>query len=306
MSATSLGTPPLLSVKECLSSFGRPGVVFVDGSWHMSDRDERAEYEKGPRIAGARFLHIDDISSRGSAVNPKDLPHMMPSASLFAAAMDAMNVSSGDHVIIYGTEGCMATSRAYYTFKAMGHPEGLVHLMQGSLKEWQERGGKVDTDPVKAIKAADLDVGGETKYDTARRASNIYAMEEVLEAATADDSDTIIIDARSAARFNAEAPEPRPGLRMGHIPGSLNVPFNDLLESGNVTKFKPVDELRTVFNNYGVDVDTDKKIVCSCGSGVTACVLANALEVCGRDPSQTYVYDGSWAEWGGEEDTPIA
>merc|ERR1719401_440683 len=198
----------------------------------------------------------------------------------------------------------MATSRAYWTFKAMGHHR--VRLMQGSLAQWAAEGGPVEKGPAIAIKADDLDVFATPHYGVARDAANVYNIDDVLNAVGENGPrDVLLVDARSAARFNAEEPEPRPGLRLGHMPGAANVPFNELLVEGDMSKFRPADEMRDVFRKGGVDVDTERKIVCSCGSGVTACVLATALEVCGRDPSNTFVYDGSWAEWGGEEDTPI-
>ena len=281
------------------------GTVFLDGSWHLAaNRDGRAEYEAGPRVTGARYFDIDDIAAKGAA-NPKGLPHMAPPPALFAAAMDALGIADDDDVVVYGTEGCMATSRAYWTFRAMGHPPERVRLMQGSLAQWIDAGGPVETVPAVAIKADDLNVTATPRYGTARDAANVYNMDDVIEAVGGDGPRDVIIDARSAARFNAEAPEPRAGLRLGHMPGAVNLPFNKLLVEGDVSKFRMAEEMRDVFRTNGVDVDTEQKIVCSCGSGVTACVVATALEICGRDPSNTFVYDGSWAEWGGEEATPI-
>eukprot|EP00562_Extubocellulus_spinifer_P008689 CAMPEP_0178505254 /NCGR_PEP_ID=MMETSP0696-20121128/19032_1 /TAXON_ID=265572 /ORGANISM="Extubocellulus spinifer, Strain CCMP396" /LENGTH=359 /DNA_ID=CAMNT_0020134551 /DNA_START=8 /DNA_END=1087 /DNA_ORIENTATION=- len=294
----------LVSVADCLASHGDNGVKFIDGSWHLAaDRDGRAEFEAGPRIAGAKFFDIDDISSKGE-LNKKGLPHMMPPPKLFAAAMDALDISNSDHLVVYGTDGCMFTARAYYSLRAMGHSSDHVHLMQGSLKEWHENGGEIDTEPAKAVSADELDLSKETKYK-AQDPANIVDMKAVLKVVNEDEADSIVVDARGAARFHAEAPEPREGMRGGHMPGSFNVPFTELLDPDDPTKFKDVDSLKEAFAKGGVDINTEKKIICSCGSGVTACVVATALEQCGRDAAGTYIYDGSWSEWGSEKDTPI-
>lgn len=214
-SALSALSGNLVSVEDCLEAFGSDDVNFIDGSWHLAaDRDGRADYEAGPRISGAKFFDIDDISTKGNA-NPKGLPHMMPPKSLFAAAMDALDISNDDHLVVYGTEGCMFTARCFYTLRAMGHDEDKVHLMQGSLAEWMDKKGAVDTDPTKAISAADLDVAKEAKYQ-AKDATSMVDMEHVLGVVNAKDkADSIVVDARGAARFKAEAPEPREGMRGG-------------------------------------------------------------------------------------------
>lgn len=303
MSVSSITGKNLVTVDDCLAAFG--SAVFLDGSWHLSkERNARAEYEAGPRIEGAKFFDVDDIAAKGE-LNPKNLPHMMPPKQLFAAAMDGLSISSSDNVVVYGTEGCMFTSRAWYTIREMGHPADKVHLMQGSLTEWEKKGGAIENGFKKSLKASELDLNRVAKYQ-AEDSVSMVDMDEVLRIlADGDKADAIIVDARSAARFRAEVPEPREGIRGGRMPGSLNVPFTDLLDSNDPLKFKSAEDMKRIISSAGVDIKSKKRIVCLCGSGVTACVIAAALEECGRDPSGTFIYDGSWTEWGGDPKTPI-
>jgi len=317
-SSSIIAGKQFVSVDECVQiKKDDPSVVFVDGSWHLDkSRNGKSEYETGPRIAGAKYFDIDDISSKGPNLNPKGLPHMAPPKKLFELAMDALGIANSDTIIIYGTEGCMFTPRAWYTIRAMGHDISKVHLMQGSIKEWEEKGGPLEHGPIVSIRADDLLEGA--VYTTSSSTGTSYqakdpvrfcGIDEVLRVVgdniAATSSDSIILDARGAARFKAEVPEPREGLRGGHMPGSVNLPFTDLLEPNDATKFKPVDELKQAFREAGVDVNTDQKIICTCGSGVTACHIAAALEECGRDFSDTVIFDGSWIEYGSDPDTPI-
>ena len=194
----------------------------------------------------------------------------------------------------------MGTQRTWYQLRAMGHDKDRVHLMQGSLDDWKSLGGPMDEQPAKAIVADELDLSTKPSY-VATDPQNVVNLEEMKEIVGTDNA--VIIDARSNDRFLGKVEEPRPGLRLGHMPGSRNVPFNDLLQPD--MKYKSKSEMMKLMNGAGIDVNTDKRIIVSCGSGVTACVIAGALEACGRDPSGTYLYDGSWMEWGGEQDTPI-
>lgn len=300
----NLAGKKLVSVRESIQVHGEPGVVFVDGSWFLKDRNSREEFEAGPRIPGARFFDIDDIAAKGD-LNKKDLPHMMPPKNLFAAAMDAMGITNDDHLIVYSSKDCMLVHRAWYQIQAMGHDRDLVHLMDGSIEDWQNEGGPIDTRPTKIISAADLDLSKEPKYK-ATDAQNVVDMEEVKNIIEqGDKADAIIVDARSEDRFYGRVEEPRPGLRLGHMPGAKNLFFATLLDEENPAKLKPKEELEKRIADAGIDPHTDKRIVASCGSGASACVIATALDICGRDPKKTFIYDGSWSEWGADKDTQI-
>jgi len=287
----------LLSIPECIERHG--DSVFVDGSWHLSSRDGRKEYETGPRIKGAHFFDIDDVGTK----HEKNLPHMMPSKEVFANVMDKFDITPDTDVIVYGSEGCFSIPRAFYTLRAMGHAK--VHLLDGSLADWIDANGPTEAGPRESFKAEDLTTDGITKYKSSVDAINIVDINHVSNIVnSAEKPGSVIIDARSAGRFFGNEPEPRPGLRGGHMPGSKNVPFNILLDDEN-KKFRPKEEMVLIFQKAGVDVDTEKEIVCTCGSGVTACWLSLALEECGRDPSKTFIYDGSWIDWASDENTPV-
>lgn len=287
-------------------------------------RNARSEYISGPRIPGARYFDIDDISpSPGSPSNPKCLPHMKPSFPLFAHAMDLMNISPENVLYIYATEGCAFIHRAYWTFAFCGyHDPQKVKLVQGSLKEWKEHGGELEEGELQdgLFRMADLDWENSTsgvKYKFWKdlnendKPSEVADMDDVLAVVTEKASDAIIVDARSAGRFYGRDPEPRPGLRGGHMPGAVNVPFVSLLNPEDVTKFRSMEEVREIFIEAGIkpleeDGSVPRKVICSCGSGVTAAALAVGLEECGlRKKEDICIYDGSWIDWGGNDSTPI-
>jgi len=291
----------ILSVPDAIKRHSE-NAIFVDGSWHLSSRDGRKEFEDGPRIQNAKFFDIDDVARKG-----QNLPHMMPPKKLFAKVMDEFGVTPDSDLIVYGTEGCFSIPRAFYTLRAMGHPIDRLHLMQGSLKDWIDAGGPIETGMQDSLKVSDLDDVAEDdiKYDKAVDAINVVGMEKVMDVVASGSAESIIVDARSAGRFVGEAPEPRPGLRGGHMPGAFNVPFNILLDLDDGNKFRSKEDMIQIFKEAGVDVGTDKDIICTCGSGVTACWLALALEECGRDPSKTFIYDGAWIEWASDANTPV-
>lgn len=279
-----------------------PSVKFLDGSWFLAGRNGRQEFLDGPRIAGAQFFDIDDIAAESPYL------HMMPARQLFGAAMDAMGISNSDHVIVYGSKDCPFVHRAWFQIRNMGHNNDLMHMLDGSLADWQAQGGPMEEgNPSKPIiSSKDLDLNKPTKY-RATEPQNVVDKEEVkrIIALGPDEADAILVDVRAPERFLGQVEEPRPGMRLGHMPFAKNVFFKDLLNPDNVLKFKPKSELLQIIRDGGVDINTDKRIVIHCGSGATACALVAALELCGRDPSGNYVYDGSWSEWGSLSDTPI-
>ena len=199
----------------------------------------------------------------------------------------------------------MFVHRALFQIQAMGHERDRVHLMDGSLGDWEDQGGKLDREPAKAISIESLDITKETTYQAtnAQNVVNIDDMKSIVE--NKDEADAVIVDVRSSDRFLGLVEEPRPGLRLGHMPGAKNLFFYTLLREENPATFKAKEELAKLIADAGIDINTDKRIIASCGSGATACALATALDICGRDPKKTFIYDGSWSEWGSEKDTPI-
>lgn len=184
-------------------------------------------------------------------------------------------------------------------------------MLHGSLADWQAQGGPIEgegSSPTNSIaNAKDLDTSKPTTYQ-ATDAQNIVDKEELLELIAkqgGEDVDAIWVDARAPERFRGEVEEPRPGMRLGHMPFAKNVFFKDLLNPDNVLEFKPKEELEQIIRAGGIDLSTTKRIICSCGSGATACALVAALDLVGIPPKQCYIYDASWAEWGGLPDTPI-
>jgi thiosulfate/3-mercaptopyruvate sulfurtransferase len=260
-----------------------PDLRVIDASWHMpaENRDARAEYDAG-HIPGARFFDIDEISDLRS-----DLPHMAPPVEKFMSRMRAMGVGDGHQVVVYGTNGAFSAARVWWLFRLMGQND--VAVLDGGLEKWKTEGRPLE----------DLPPVVRDRHMTVRRQNHL--VRDVTQVAAASKlGDHEIIDARAAPRFCGEAEEPRAGLRSGHIPGSKNVPYTALLNED--ATMKAPDALKAVFEAAGVDLA--KPAITSCGSGVTACVLALAMERFGK--TDYAVYDGSWTEWGAFPTLPIA
>jgi thiosulfate/3-mercaptopyruvate sulfurtransferase len=261
-----------------------PDIVVVDATIHLpiTGRDAKAEY-RAEHIPGALYFDIDDIADE---TNP--LPHMLPSTVKFASRVKQMGIGDGTRVIAYDSLGLYSAARAWWMFRIMGHYD--VAVLNGGLKKWKAEGRPVED--------------GEPPRRTPRHFTPRFHAELVRDVAEVKaligHPAVQIVDARSAGRFEGTEEDPRPGLRKGHIPGSRNVHYAALINADGTLKSEP--ELRAVFAAAGVDIG--RPVVASCGSGVTAGIVALALAVLGRPDAA--VYDGSWTEWGAGGDLPIA
>jgi thiosulfate/3-mercaptopyruvate sulfurtransferase len=275
--------PAVVSTDWLASNLGRPGLRVLDGSWYLpgSGRDAAKEYSAG-HIPGALFFDLDATSDRSVA-----LPHMLPQPAEFAEAMSALGLSDSDDLVVYDGSGVnLSAPRVWWTFRTLGHDR--VAVLDGGSGKWRRENrsmeqGLVTLPPGRFT--ARLDRGA--VRDLAAVRANIYQGVEQL------------VDARSAGRFAGLEPEPRSGLRGGHIPGSVNLPFTDLVRPDGT--MLPPEELRRRLAGAGVDLS--RPIVATCGSGTSACALVLSLHLIGH--TQTAVYDGAWTEWGGRADTPI-
>lgn len=278
---TGPAVPPLVDAAWLRERIGRDDVRVVDASWHMpaTRRDGAAEFAQG-HIPGAAFFSIDGIADPGS-----DLPHMVPDADAFGAAVGRLGIGNGDHVVAYATTGIGTAPRAWWMFRLFGHDR--VSVLDGGLPAWKAAGGDIATGDAAP---APREFRARLRPELVR---GLDAMRGNLEGGGEQ-----VLDARSRGRFRGEEPEPRAGLRGGHIPGSRNLPYESLLDSGAM---RPPEELARIFREAGVE--EGKPLALTCGSGVSACVLALGLALAGRDDWS--VYDGSWTEWGGRDDVPV-
>jgi thiosulfate/3-mercaptopyruvate sulfurtransferase len=278
-----MSTELLVSTDWLAANLGAPGVKVLDCSWYLptEKRDPHAEHRQA-HIPGAVYFDIDRIADASIP-----LPHMWPSAETFETEVSALGVGNGDHVICY--DGGMATAacRAWWMFRGFGHDR--VSVLNGGFKRWQAEGRPVE---------AGVNSPARTTFKATPRPLMVRLREHVMELVGGNGA-TQILDARSRGRFTGQEPEPRPGMRSGHMPGALNLPYTELLDSDG--RFRSADEIAEAFKAAGVDLA--RPVVTSCGSGVSATVLLMGLHLAGHQTGT--LYDGSWSEWGSRQDTPV-
>jgi thiosulfate/3-mercaptopyruvate sulfurtransferase len=274
---------PLVSTAWLQDHLSAPDVRIVDGSWHLptENRDARAEYRQA-HIPGAVFFDIDEICDEQ---NP--LPHMLPHPVKFSSRMRKLGLGDGSRIVVYDTKGLFSAARVWWMLRVMGHQDVVV--LDGGLPKWI-----AERRPIEDLPPPPRERHFTVRFDSAL----IRSLEDVQR--DVETGKEQIVDARPAARFEGRSPEPRPGVRSGHIPGARNLPWETLL--GPDGSLLPSEKLAERFKAAGVD--PAKPVVATCGSGVSAAILALALARLGR--WRTPVYDGSWAEWGSREELPLA
>lgn len=275
-------TGPLVSVDWLAGRLDEPDLRVVDATWYMpaENRPGLAEFEQA-HIPGAVFFDIDQIADRSS-----DLPHMLPRPEAFAEAASRLGLTPAQRIVVYDGQGIFSAPRVWWTLRVMGFEH--VAVLNGGLRAWRAAGRPV------AVGAP----SPQPVESSARFQPHLVRVLADIRAALGDPA-LQILDARPAARFRGEAPEPRPGLRGGHMPGACNLPWNAVVDADGA--LRSPEELRAAFAVAGVDLE--RPIITTCGSGVSAAVLALALARLGVD--QVPIYDGSWSEWGSLPDTPV-
>ena len=273
----------LVTTDWLAGNLDNPDVVVLDGTYHLptAKRDAEAEFV-AKHIPGSIRFNIDAIC------DPDDpLPHMMPTPELFAAKVSALGIGNEQQVVVYDVYGMQSAARTWWMFRVFGHDN--VSVLNGGLPKWE-----AEERPI----TAETKLRTVTNFAAGFRPELVRGIDDVR--AVVEAGGAQIVDARAIGRFTAIEPEPRPGMRSGHMPGAINLPFTELLDPA----FREFKDTATILDRVqAANIDLSQPVITSCGSGVTACAVSLALFLAGKEDAA--VYDGSWSEWGGRQDTPI-